>query len=117
MTQLSEVVRALAAREGVELVLLLSADGLPIDQAGARSSDSDAVAALTATLLRHAERLGGELAGGAPSALVLELEHGAAVIAPLGQEGALLVSAGADADLGGLLFDLRRHRPAVAALL
>jgi predicted regulator of Ras-like GTPase activity (Roadblock/LC7/MglB family) len=117
MTQLSEVVRALAARDGVDLVLLLSADGLPIDQAGARSADGEAAAALTATLLRHAERLGSELGGGAPASLVLELDDGAAVVAPLGREGALLVAARGDADLGGLLFELRRHRPAVAALL
>jgi hypothetical protein len=48
---------------------------------------------------------------------VLARAAGAAVVAPRGRAGALLVAARGDADLGGLLFELRRHRPAVAALL
>ena len=38
MPSLGEVVRGLAARDGIEGVLMLSADGLPIEHAGAHRS-------------------------------------------------------------------------------
>jgi len=50
MTELGAVVQSLAAREGVDGVLLLSGDGLPIQHAARGELDAEAVAALAATL-------------------------------------------------------------------
>ena len=49
MAGLGEVVRALAGRDGVEAVLVLSADGLPIEQASSVPFEAESLAALTAT--------------------------------------------------------------------
>ena len=59
-----EVVHSLAARDGVEAVLLLSGDGLPIEHAARAQFDSETVAALAATLAQQASRLGEGARGG-----------------------------------------------------
>jgi predicted regulator of Ras-like GTPase activity (Roadblock/LC7/MglB family) len=117
MMPLGEVVQRLAARDGVEAVLLLSSDGLPIDHAARSGFDSETVAALAATLAQHAARLGdgagrGELAMG-----VLEYGRGLLVLARAGAGDWIAVIARADADIGPLLYDLRQHRSALATLL
>ena len=58
MANLSQVVRNLAERAGVQGVLVLSGDGLPIEQSARGSFDAESLAALTATLVQHAGRLG-----------------------------------------------------------
>ena len=117
MPALSEVVRALAAREGVDAVVVVSPDGLPIDHAAHTPCDADALAALTATLLRPAGRLGETARGGALARAVFEFGGGIAIVSVLGDGNALLVVAGAGADVGAMLYDLRRHAPALNALL
>src|SRR5688500_7863532 len=58
MTGLGDVVRSMAERSDVAAAVLVSADGLPIQHAGRRALEPDAVAALAAT----AARQGGALA-------------------------------------------------------
>ncbi|HET8836655.1 MAG TPA: roadblock/LC7 domain-containing protein [Gemmatimonadales bacterium] len=114
---LGEVVQSLAARDGVEAVLLLSADGLPIEHSARTGFDSETVAALAATLAQHAARLGqganqGELVTG-----VLEFASGLLILARAGVADWLAVFANPEADVGPLLYDLRQHRSALAPLL
>ena len=117
MASLNEVVRNLAERTGVQSVLVLSGDGLPIEQASRGSFDAESLAALTATLVQHAGRLGTGSAQGALKTAVLEFERGLLVVAPVGAGDCLAIVAAPDADIGPLLYDLRQHRPALAALL
>jgi uncharacterized protein len=117
MASLTEVVRGLAERNGVEAVLVLSGDGLPIEQAARGSFDPESLAALTATLVQYATRLGlGADRGGLRNA-VLEYERGLLVVAQISTGDCLAILAAPDADVGPLLYDLRQHRPALAALL
>jgi predicted regulator of Ras-like GTPase activity (Roadblock/LC7/MglB family) len=51
MASLGEVVRGLGARDGVEAVLVLSADGLPIEHTSRVTFEPEAVAALQATFM------------------------------------------------------------------
>jgi predicted regulator of Ras-like GTPase activity (Roadblock/LC7/MglB family) len=119
MSSLPELVRGLALREGVEAVVVVSADGLTIDQAGdaGATPDPEALAALTATLVQHAGRLGETVGRGAPATLVLEYEHGLLIAAGVDGGVWLLLLVRSDTNVGPLLYDLRRHRPAIAALL
>ena len=117
MSDLSEVVRELAAREGVEAVLVLSADGLPIEHSARASFEPEAVAALTATLLQYATRLGLGAGRGAARTAVIEYERGLLIVAQLGSGDSLAILAAPHADMGELLYDLRQHRPALAELL
>jgi len=117
MADLGEVVRGLGARNGVEAVLVLSADGLPIEHASRAPFEPEAVAALTATLVQYATRLGLGAGRGATRTAVVEYERGLLIVAQLGSGDSLAILAASDADVGDLLYDLREHRPALAELL
>lgn len=117
MIELGEVVRSLAARDGVDAVLLASADGLPIDHASRAAFDSETVAALAATLAQHAARLGQGAARGGLGTAVLEYDGGLLLLSRVGTDDWLVILADAEAEIGPLLFDLRQHRTALASLL
>jgi predicted regulator of Ras-like GTPase activity (Roadblock/LC7/MglB family) len=117
MTQLGEVVHGLAARDGVQAVLLLSGEGLPIEHAARGAFDSETVAALVATLVRQAALLGSAAGCGELATAVLEFGDGLLVLARAGAGDWLALHAAADADIGPLLYDLRQHRSALAPLL
>lgn len=117
MTGLEEVVRAFADRADVAAVVLVSADGLPIHHAAIRRAlDADAAAALAATFGRHAIAFTDAIGLGALETAALETASGLVILARLGSDWLVVVPA-ADADAGTLLYDLRRHRPALTALL
>jgi predicted regulator of Ras-like GTPase activity (Roadblock/LC7/MglB family) len=117
MAGLNEVVRSLSVRDGVEAVLVLSADGLPIEQAARGPFDSESLAALTATALQYATKLGVGAGRGALRNAVLEYERGLLLVAQIGAGDCLAILADPGADVGQLLYDLQQHRPALAALL
>ena len=116
-TGLSDVVRGLAARDGVEAVLLVSGDGLPIDHASSVPFDPETVAALAATLAQHIGRLGAGVGRGEIAVAVLDYEEGVIVLRRLPSRDWLAIFAATDADIGPLLHDVREHAPALAALL
>jgi predicted regulator of Ras-like GTPase activity (Roadblock/LC7/MglB family) len=117
MTGLGDVVRSLATRDGVQAVLLLSSEGLPIEHAANAAFEPEAVAALSATLAQYAARLGEGARRGNLQTAVLDFAGGLLVLARAGQEDWLAILAKPDADVGPLLYDLRHHRPALAGLL
>jgi predicted regulator of Ras-like GTPase activity (Roadblock/LC7/MglB family) len=117
MASLGEVLRGLGARDGVEAVLVLSADGLPIEHTSRVPFEPEAVAALTATLVQYAIRLGLGAGRGAPRTSVIDYERGLLIVAQIGSGDSLAILAAPDADIGELLYDLGQHRPALAALL
>ena len=84
MPGLAEVVRGLAARDGVDAVVLVSPDGLPIDHAARGTCDADALSALATTVLRPAARIGESAGGGAPRGGGRALRRGGAGPPPAG---------------------------------
>jgi predicted regulator of Ras-like GTPase activity (Roadblock/LC7/MglB family) len=117
MASLAEVVRGLVSREGVEAVLVLSADGLPIEHASHQPFEAEPLAALTATLAQYATRLGLGAGRGPLRTAVLDYDRGLLIVAQIGAGDCLAVLAKSEANIGELLYDLRQHRPALAALL
>lgn len=117
MGGLTEVLRDLVGRDGVEAVLVLSADGLPIEHAARGAFDAESLAALSATVVQYATRLGAGAGRGPLHNAVIEYERGILVIAQIGAGDCLAILAVPQADIGALLYDLRQHRPALAALL
>jgi predicted regulator of Ras-like GTPase activity (Roadblock/LC7/MglB family) len=122
MTGLGDVLRSLAARDGVQAVLLVSGEGLPIEHAAAGAFEAGAfepetVAALAATLAQYAARLGEGAARGELRTAVLDFAGGLVVLARVGGEDWLAILARPGADVGPLLYDLRHHGPALAGLL
>jgi predicted regulator of Ras-like GTPase activity (Roadblock/LC7/MglB family) len=117
MTGLADVLRGLAARDGVQGALLLSGEGLPIERAGGDAFEPDALAALAATLAQYAGRLGEDAARGELKGAVLDFAAGPVVLARAGASDWLAILARPGADIGPLLYDLRHHGPALAGLL
>ena len=117
MANLTDLVRGLVERDGVEAVLVLSADGLPIEHAARQSFDPDSLAALTATLVQYATRLGLGAGRGALRNAVIEYDRALLIVAHIGAGDCLAIVAGAESDIGPILYDLGQHRPALAALL
>jgi predicted regulator of Ras-like GTPase activity (Roadblock/LC7/MglB family) len=117
MNGLAEVVRGLTERDGVTAAVVVSADGLPIHHAGRHVPDPEALSALTITLLRPAARLGESAHTGELSRGVFEYGDGMAVLTAVRGGNWLLVLTEPTADIGTLLYDLRRDSPTLAALL
>ena len=117
MTGLAEVIRGLAAHEGVRAAVLLSADGLVIEHHATDPVEPETVAALAATLAQHGHRLGEGTGQGELRTAVLEFAAGALVLARVGTGDWLAFLARSDTDLGPLLHALRHHRAALGALL
>jgi predicted regulator of Ras-like GTPase activity (Roadblock/LC7/MglB family) len=117
MANLAELVRSLLHRPGVEAVLLVSGDGLAIESAARGDLDCEAVAALAATLMRQAARLGEAAARGHGTVAVLEYDRGLVIQVRVGAGDWLVLLTEPEADVGELLYDLRQHQPALAALL
>jgi predicted regulator of Ras-like GTPase activity (Roadblock/LC7/MglB family) len=117
MAGLGDVLRSLAARDGVQAALLLSSEGLPIQHAAGGAFEPETVAALAATLAQYAARLGEGAGRGELRTAVLDYVGGLLVLARAGSSDWLAILARPDADVGPLLYDLRHHRSALAGLL
>ncbi len=117
MGGLGDVLRSLAARDGVQAALLLSGEGLPIEHAANGAFEPETVAALAATLAQYAARLGEGAGRGELRTAVLDYAGGLIVLARAGGADWLAILARPDADVGPLLYDLRHHGPALAGLL
>jgi len=117
MATIRDLVSALRRREGVDAVVVLGRDGLLIDGAVEAGLDADGLAAHVPPLVGAATELAGALGRGAFGLSVLEYERGLAVVAAVSADAFLLVLVRREANLAQLLFDLRRHRPQIAALI
>jgi len=117
MPTIRELVGAIALRDGVEAVVVLGRDGLVIDGRTAPPLDAEHLAAHVPALVAAAEELAGQSARGPLVTSVLEYESGMAVVCALSDEALLLVLVHPSANLGALLFDLRRHRGNIASLV
>jgi uncharacterized protein len=117
MPTIRDVVQALANRDGVDAVVLLGNDGLPIDSLAAAGVDPEVVAAHLPAVLQASDELGKSGGRGPLTTGVLEFATGYAVIANLKSDAKLLVLLRPRAALGPLLYELSRHRAQIAALL
>lgn len=117
MPQIHELVHTLRQRDGVAAAILLGRDGLVIDGEAVDGLDIEQVAALVPSILQAADDFGAGAGRGSLQTAVLELPGGLAVVSPLTPDGVLLVLAHQNAAVGPLLYELRRHREQMAALV
>jgi predicted regulator of Ras-like GTPase activity (Roadblock/LC7/MglB family) len=117
MPTIHDLVRALAERDGVEAVVVLGRDGLLIDGRTAGDLDGEHLAALTPAVSAAAEAVGDAASRGPLVTAVLEFERGLAIASSLSADATLLVMVHATANVGSLLYDLRRHRASIASIV
>jgi predicted regulator of Ras-like GTPase activity (Roadblock/LC7/MglB family) len=117
MPAIRDLVAALRRRDGVDAAVVLSRDGLVIDGQAGPGLDAERLAAMVPSVLSAADDVGTHAAAGALATGVLEYAERVLVASVLSGDVVLLVVARATADVGALLFELRRNRTRFAALV
>lgn len=117
MQPLRSVLMAFADRPDVAGAVVVSDDGLVVESVLPDQVDADEIAALTATGMRALVGLSAAARAGAPIQTVIEAAQGTLILQRLAPAGFLVALAAPDGDLGALLYDLRRHAPALTTLL
>ena len=117
MPTIRDVVEALGRRSGVDAVVVVGRDGLAIDSRAGNGVDADGVAALLPSIVSGMGQLGQAAGRGDFGTGVLEFGRGLAVVAVLHVDALLVVLVQPSTNVGALLYDLRRHRSAIAGLL
>lgn len=117
MPSIRDLVRALRVRDGVDAAIVLGRDGLLIDGDCAATLDADGLAAFVPPMALAAVDLGMAAQRGDFGLMVLEYAGGNVVMTRLSQDAFLLVLLQPSANLAALLYELRRHRQQIAALV
>lgn len=117
MPTIRDVVKALAGRDGVEAVVVLGRDGLTIDAHASNGLDPDGLAALVPSVVASCNRLGTAAQRGGFARGVVEFDQGMLLVAEITSDALLAMVFRPDANIGSLLYELRRHREAIAGLL
>ncbi len=117
MPSIRDLVAAIRLRDGVEAAVVLGRDGLLIDSHTAPGLDPEDLAARIPAIIGPADELGDTVRRGALTTAVLEYAGGLAIIEVLNADAILVVLVRSDANVGRLLFELRRNRDHIAALV
>jgi predicted regulator of Ras-like GTPase activity (Roadblock/LC7/MglB family) len=114
MPTLRDILAALAGRPDVAGAMVVSDEGLVIETALATNADAESIAAHGATALRALGGLTKALGYQPCHQVLVDGPSGAVVMQALPSGASLLVLAEPDGDLAELLYELRRHGPAIA---
>ncbi len=117
MPSIRDLVGAIRQREGVEAAVVLGRDGLLIDSQAVPGLDPEDLAARIPSIIGPADDLGNAVGRGDLVTAVLEHRGGLAIISVLTADAVLVVLVRPDANVGQLLFELRRNREHIAALI
>lgn len=117
MASIRDLVGAIRQREGVEAAVVLGRDGLLIDSQTVPGVDADDIAARIPAIIGPADDLGAAAARGPLTTAVLEHRDGLAIVSVLSADAILLVLVRPQANVGQLLFELRRNRENIASLV
>jgi predicted regulator of Ras-like GTPase activity (Roadblock/LC7/MglB family) len=117
MPSIRDLVAAIRQREGVDAAIVLGRDGLLIDSQIGPGLDPEDVAARIPAILTPADEFGAATGRGDLLTAVLEHRNGLAIVSVLSAEAILLVLVTPRANIGQLLFELRRNREHIAALV
>jgi predicted regulator of Ras-like GTPase activity (Roadblock/LC7/MglB family) len=117
VASIRDLVAAIRQREGVEAAVVLGRDGLLIDGQAVPALDPERIAALIPPIIGPADELGAALRRAELLTAVMEYRDGFAIISAISSEAVLFVLLTPQANIGQLLFELRRNRDHIAALV
>jgi len=117
MPSIRDLVAAIRQREGVDAAIVLGHDGLLIDSQLGPGLDAEDVAARIPGIIGPADEFGVAIGRGELLTAVLEHRNGLAIVSVLSPEAILLVLVTPRANIGQLLYELRRNREHIAALV
>lgn len=116
MPTIRDLTVAIRQKPGIEAVVVLGRDGLLIDSQGSLNLDAEGLAARVPGIVAAADEIGTTSGRGTMRIAVIEQENGYAVVSSVGDDALLCVLTTRTADLGSLLYDVRRHRESIARL-
>ena len=96
---------------------MVGRDGLPIDWSTADGIDPEGIAAVLPSSIRGMGDIGTAGERGQFMTGVLEFDAGLAIVSVLHEDAMIVILVRPDVNVGSLVFDLRRHRTAIAGLL
>jgi uncharacterized protein len=117
LATIRDLVATLRRFDGVTVAAVLGRDGLLIDSDANAGVDSEQVAALVPSILQFADELGAAAGAGSLQTAILEHLEATVVLAAMSAEVVLLVLVRPDANVGALVYDIRRHRAGLATLV
>ena len=117
MPGIRDLVGAIRQRDGVDAAVVLGRDGLVIDAQGAPGVDTEGLAALIPAIIAAADELGRAIDRGSLSTVVIEHQSGLSIVSVLNTDALLVVLVRPDANVGPLLFEIRRNREHIASLV
>jgi len=117
MANIRDLVAALRQREGVDAAIVLGRDGLLIDSQVIPGLNAEDLAARIPPIIGPADELGTSAGRGELVTAILEHRQGIAIVSVLSSEAVLFVLVQPSANIGQLLYELRRNRGHIAALV
>jgi predicted regulator of Ras-like GTPase activity (Roadblock/LC7/MglB family) len=117
MATIRDLVTALRRRDGVDAAVVLGRDGLLIDGTTSGALDAEGLAAHVPPMALAAVEMGLTAQRGDFGLMVLEYSRGSVIVTSLSSDAFLLVLLQPEANLASLLFELRRHRAQLSALV
>jgi len=117
MPNIRDVVQALSRRPGVDAVIVLGEDGLPIDSHMEDGLDAEGVAALVPSVVAACKRLGDSAGRGHFDAGVVEFASGLLLVSTITSDSLVGILIAPGTNVGALLYEIKRHRSAIASLL
>jgi uncharacterized protein len=117
MASIRDLVGALRQREGVDAAIVLGRDGLLIDSQAIPGLNPEDLAARIPPIIGPSDDLGNAANRGEAVTIILEHKQGIAIVSVLSDEAILLVLVQPSANIGQLLYELRRNREHIAALV
>jgi len=117
MASIRDLVAALRQRDGVDAAIVLGRDGLLIDSQVVAGLDPEDLAARIPPIIGPSDELGTAAGRGEVVTVILEHKTGIAIVSVLSPEAILLVLVQPSANIGQLLYELRRNREHIAALV
>ena len=119
MAEIDSVLNGIASTDGITAAVIAGRDGLMIQgsQRAGGQEDLDALAAISADVVRTLRTLSSDLGRGALDQIIAEFGDGLVLLQAVGDDASLAVLAAADGNLGRLRFLVRRRVPEIAELL
>ncbi|MGK2961216.1 MAG: roadblock/LC7 domain-containing protein [Gemmatimonadaceae bacterium] len=116
MPTIRDLTVAIRRRPGIEAVVVLGRDGLLIDSQATIDVDAEGLAARVPGIVASADEIGATTGRGPLRIALIEQEQGYAIVSSIGDDALLCVLTTHSADLGSLLYEVRRHRESIARL-
>jgi predicted regulator of Ras-like GTPase activity (Roadblock/LC7/MglB family) len=117
MPTIRDVVQTLGSRNDVDAVIVLGRDGLTIDAQAGDGLDPDGVSALVPSVVAACNRVGAASGRGEFGTCLIEFGSGMLLVVGLTTDALLAVVFRGGSNIGAQLYEIQRHRSAIAELL